>query len=443
MANKSSLWQNAFYKVCIITVMALLMLIPLGLIRKQANDRSDNYSESVRDITRSWGSSQTLAGPWISYSYTKVVKGEKEEKQEETVYAELIPDSLKYVVNTVSRELHRSIYDVSVYTADITVKGAFILDAGIMKADKVELILNMKDFKGLQGRPSVQLGGKALKVKSGLSNNQGKSYGKGIIAEVKLDKGAKAGDSIPFAVSLKFNGSESLFFKPLGCMTEVQMTSDYPDPSFSGEYLPVERDVRPDGFTAMWLVSQITTPSADEFSPEWLVSQLIASGSEENGFGVRMVKPVTQYRQTERATKYGLLIIFLVFIAGIVVEIVSKKQINIIQYLVIGASLVLFYSLLLAFADFLSFGVAYLIASVMTTAALCGYFVGIVKNKWAFLLTGLVALEYGIIYVLLQMETYAFLAGTLLLFLILCIIMFLTRNLKMNDPKLVPDDPQS
>ena len=224
MANKSSLWQNAFYKVCIITVMALLMLIPLGLIRKQANDRSDNYSESVRDITRSWGSSQTLAGPWISYSYTKVVKGEKEEKQEETVYAELIPDSLKYVVNTVSRELHRSIYDVSVYTADITVEGAFILDAGIMKADKVELILNMKDFKGLQGRPSVQLGGKALKVKSGLSNNQGKSYGKGIIAEVKLDKGAKAGDSIPFAVSLKFNGSESLFFKPLGCMTEVQMT---------------------------------------------------------------------------------------------------------------------------------------------------------------------------------------------------------------------------
>ena len=199
------------------------------------------------------------------------------------------------------------------------------------------------------------------------------------------------------------------------------MSSDYPSPSFGGDFLPVERDVREDGFTAKWLISQITmaSPSA-------------------NSFGVRLVKPVTQYRQTERATKYGLLIIFLVFIAGFVVEIISKKPINIIQYLIIGASLVLFYSLLLAFSDFLSFGISYLIASVMTTAALGGYFVGIVKNKWAYLLTGLVALAYGIIYVLLQMETFAFLAGTLLLFIILCIIMFLTRNLKIGDPRLVP-----
>ena len=149
-----------------------------------------------------------------------------------------------------------------------------------------------------------------------------------------------------------------------------------------------------------------------------------------------MVKPVTQYRQTERATKYGLLIIFLVFIAGFVVEIISKKPINIIQYLVIGASLVLFYSLLLAFSDFLSFGLSYLIAAVMTTVALSAYFRGIVRNKWTYLLAGLVALTYGVIYILLQMETFAFLTGTLLLFIILCIIMALTRNMKFEDPKL-------
>ena len=111
-------------------------------------------------------------------------------------------------------------------------------------------------------------------------------------------------------------------------------------------------------------------------------------------------------------------------------ELVSGKPINIIQYLVIGASLVLFYTLLLAFSDFLSFGIAYLIAAVMTTGALCGYFIGIVKSKWAFLLAGLVAVAYGVIYVLLQLENFAFLAGTLVLFLILCIIMLLTRNLK-------------
>lgn len=409
MENKSILWQNTLIKVCIISLLAFLMLIPLSMIRNQVDERSHNHSQSVSDITRNWGTAQTFTGPWISYSY--LVEKEKE-KEKETVKCSLFPDSLKYVANTVSQELHRSIYDVSVYTADMTIEGLFVLDANILKADKAELILNMDDLKGIQGNPSFLLNGKELKIKSGE---------KGIKAEIALEDGAKEGDVIPFAVTMKFNGAESLFFKPVGRLTEVQMTSDYPDPSFGGDFLPVERDVRSDGFTAKWLISQITmaSPSA-------------------NSFGVRMVKPVTQYRQTERATKYGLLIIFLVFIAGFVVEIISKKSINIIQYLVIGASLVLFYSLLLAFSDFISFGISYLIASVMTTAALYAYFVGIVKNKWASLLTGLVALAYGVIYVLLQMETFAFLAGTLLLFLILCVIMFLTRNLKMDDPKMPP-----
>ena len=407
MEKKSFFWQNTLIKVCIISVLALLMLIPLNMIRKQVDERSHNHSQSVSDITRNWCSAQTFTGPWISYSYLV-----EKEKEKETIKGSLFPDSLKYVVNTVSQELHRSIYDVSVFTADMTIEGLFVLDANLLKAEKAELILNMDDLKGIQGNPSFLLNGKELKIKSGE---------KGIKAEIALEESSKEGDAIPFTVTMKINGAESLFFKPVGSLTEVQMMSDYPDPSFGGDFLPVERDVRPDGFTAKWLISQITmaSPSA-------------------NSFGVRMVKPVTQYRQTERATKYGLLVIFLVFIAGFVVEIISKKPINIIQYLVIGASLVLFYSLLLAFSDFLSFGISYLIASVMTTAALCAYFVGIVKNKWAFLLTGLVAFAYGVIYVLLQMETFAFLAGTLLLFLILCVIMFLTRNLKMDDPKQAP-----
>lgn len=409
MEKKSFFWQNSFTKICIISVLALVMLIPLSMIRSQVDERSCNHSESISDITRNWGTAQTFAGPWISYSY----RIEKEKgKEKETIKSVLYPDSLKYVVNTTSHDLHRSIYDVSVFTADMTIEGVFVLDDKLPAADKMELILNMDDLKGIQGNPSVLLGGEMLKIKS---------CEKGIMAEVSLSKDSKEGDRLPFIVNMRLNGSESLFFKPVGNLTEVRMTSDYPDPSFGGDFLPVEREVGPDGFTAKWLISQITmaSPSA-------------------NSFGVRMVKPVTQYRQTERAMKYGLLIIFLVFIAGAVVEIISKKPINIIQYLIIAASLVLFYSLLLAFSDFLSFGISYLIASIMTIAALCFYFVGLVRSKWAFLLTGLVALAYGIIYVLLQMKVFAFLAGTLLLFLILCVIMFLTRNMKMEDPKPEP-----
>ena len=407
MEKNNLLWKNMLIKVGIIVIIALLMLIPLSMVRNSVAERSHNHTETVNDITKSWGSSQVFAGPWISYKYTT-----GKDKDKETVKAGIYPDSLKYVVNTTSQVLHRSIYDVPVYTAELCISGSFTLDKRLPGIGTADLILNMDDLKGIQGNPIFVLDGQELKVKSG---------DKGLKAEITLKEDTAEGDTLPFTVTMKVNGSESLFFKPVGSLTEVEMTSDYPNPSFGGDFLPVERDVREDGFTAKWLISQITMASPSS-----------------NSFGVRLVKPVTQYRQTERATKYGLLIIFLVFIAGFVVEIVSKKPINIIQYLVIGASLVLFYSLLLAFSDFLSFGLSYLIAAVMTTVALGGYFIGIVKNKWAYLLTGLVALAYGIIYILLQMETFAFLAGTLLLFIILCIIMFLTRNLKLDDPRLAP-----
>lgn len=407
MEKNNLTWKNLLIKVSIIAALALAMLIPLAMVRQTVGERAVNHTDTLGDITRSWGSPQVFDGPRLSYKY---MDGKE---RENTIY----PDSLGYTVKTVSQILHRSIYDVPVYTADVCITGTFVLDKTLPQVGKADMILGLQDLKGIQGHPTFTVGRTEGKVKS----TDG-----GLKVEVILKENAEEGDVIPFTVTMKVNGSESLFFKPVGSLTEVEITSDCPCPSFGGDFLPVERVVREDGFTARWLISQITMASPSS-----------------NSFGVRLMKPVTQYRQTERATKYGLLVIFLVFVAGFVVEIISKKSINLIQYMVIGASLVLFYALLLAFSDFLAFGLSYLIAAVMTTAALGLYFIGIVKNKWAYFLTGLVALAYGVIYVLLQMETFAFLAGTLLLFLILCVIMSLTRNLKLDATRPELDAPES
>ena len=397
-------WENPVTKVCIISILSLLMLIPLALIRGQVYDREGRHKSSIYDITDSWGHSQTFCGPQLSYEYQKETG---EENKTRTFRETLYPDDLRYTVTSTSQVLHRSVYDVPVYTADLTITGSFILDQRMASIRSGKMILCLDDLKGIQGEPSFTLGGKELKIKASEE---------GIEAEIALADEASEGDVLPFQLALKINGSESLSFRPVGRLTEVEMTSDCPNPSFNGDFLPTQRDVRPDGFTASWSISQITM-----------------ADPTENSFGVRMVETVTQYRQNERAVKYGLLIIFLVFIAGFVVEMVSKKPINLIQYMVIGASLVLFYALLLAFSDFLSFGLSYLIASVMTTAALGWYFAGIVKSKMAWLLTALVAAAYGIIYILLQMDTFAFLAGTLLLFVILCVIMSLTKKLNLSE----------
>lgn len=123
----------------------------------------------------------------------------------------------------------------------------------------------------------------------------------------------------------------------------------------------------------------------------------------------------------------------LVFIAGLIVELVGKREISIIQYLVIGLSLVLFYALVLSFSEFMSFGLAYALAAAMTTLALLGYFRGILKDKTAYLLVALVALAYIVSYVLVQMETYALLSGSLILFVVLAIVMYFTRNLNKKE----------
>ena len=138
---------------------------------------------------------------------------------------------------------------------------------------------------------------------------------------------------------------------------------------------------------------------------------------------------VSQYQKTERSVKYAILIILLVFLAGLLVEFIWKKEINIIQYVVIGLSLVLFYALVLSFSEFISFGRSYIIAAAMTVAALLGYFRGILKSRAAYLLTLLVALAYAASYILLQMETYALISGSMLLFCILVVIMYFTKDL--------------
>ena len=189
-----------------------------------------------------------------------------------------------------------------------------------------------------------------------------------------------------------------------------------PTPSFKGDFLPTEREIRDDGFSAKWVVSQINR-----------------GGPEESVFLVDLLQKVTQYQQATRTLKYGILIIVLVFIAGLIVELVGKREISIIQYLVIGLSLVLFYALVLSFSEFMSFGLAYALAATMTTLALLGYFRGILKDKTAYLLVALVALAYIVSYVLVQMETYALLSGSLILFVVLAVVMYFTRNLNKKE----------
>ena len=326
-----------------------------------------------------------------------------------TVY----PRTLSYEIDTQTQTLHRSIYDIMVYWADVVVTGDFVVPAYYATANLAEQLVSMglSDLRGIDGAVEITLGEKSYSFHSGSSGRY--ASGASLSEPIDLDRSLMDGKTaIPFRLTYRVRGSSSLMVKPYGETTEVRMRSDCPDPSFTGDFLPSEREVTEEGFSARWAVSEINRGNPDDTS-----------------FGVNLLQGVTQYQKTMRSAKYGILVILLVFIAGLAVELVGKKKINLVQYLVIGLSLVLFYALVLSFSEFISFSLAYALAALMTIAALFGYFRGILRDRSAWLLTALVALAYLLSYILLQMETYALLAGTLVLFALLVGIMYLTRNL--------------
>ena len=397
-----------------------MMLIPLAMVQGQIRDRQMAADSSRLEVSASWGRAQTLTGPVLKFSYEMEVIDKDQKKTTKEATGTVYPRTLSYEIDTQTQTLHRSIYDIMVYGADVVVTGDFVLPAGYLAK---EALKETDRFDGAERPPGHRgqrghcAGGEILFLPFRLGQQGRSLFGNrdqaSLSEPIDLDKAVMDGKTVlPFRLTYRVKGSSSLMVKPYGETTEVRMHSNCPDPSFTGDFLPSEREVTDEGFTARWSVSEINRGNPDDTS-----------------FGVNMLQGVTQYQQTTRSAKYGILVILLVFIAGLAVELVGKKKIDLVQYLVIGLSLVLFYALVLSFSEFMRFPVAYGLAALMTVAALFGYFRGILRDKTAWLLTALVAVAYVLSYILLQMQTYALLAGTLLLFVLLVGIMYLTTNL--------------
>ena len=389
-------------KGLLVVVTALVLQIPMLMLSSLVDDRKDLQDEVTLEIWHSLGGEQTIHAPelQIGYEYTTEENG-KSKSERRTRTKRAVEANLEG--NADVEILHRSIYEIPVYTADMTITGKFQLEGNDLTSQTGDLrfCLPLGEHKGLKGRPAVVINGKEYLFeidREGLYVNVSPQV---LNADLTLE----------YAITVKSDGMATLNFEPNAKNYTVSLTSDYPSPSFNGCCLPSKREVREDGFTAEWVVTEINTFSGYDKS-----------------FFVDFHIPANQYQQTERATKYSFLIVLLVFVAIFFVESIFRCKVNIVQYIVTGLSLCLFYLLLLSISEYLSFSIAYIIASVMTTAALGGYFYGFLKSRTAMIFTTAIAMLYAFIFLLLQMETGSLLVGSLALFLILGVIMYFTRS---------------
>lgn len=427
------------FKIIIIGVLALVLLIPLGMIHGTVSERASLRNHVVHALSESAYSNQKLTGPILFIPYKKKIKntvlvGEGKVKtvteEFQTGTLRFLPDQLKIEANTPVEIRYRGIYKALQFLADTKLTGEFSLpkNFGVEEVEdytwgQAMLVVGVSDNRGIRGTPTLTWSGEEFSFGSGTETDLLQN---GIHA--KLNKLSPATiNKYSFDISLKVKGMGTLDFMPIGKQTTVSMVSNWPHPSFVGNNLPDARKVTDSGFSANWQTSHISTNLNHVFEK---CESKSCTGLSGAGVGVSYIQPVDIYQQAERTVKYGFLFIALTFIAFFLFEVIRRLAIHAIQYSLVGVALAMFFLLLISLSEHMRFGSAYAIAATCCIA-LIGFYMSYVLRSKALATGFAVGLSaiYGALYVLIQSEDYSLLMGSLLLFALLTLLMFITRKI--------------
>lgn len=410
----------------------LALLWALALVGDIVAERQGRQLEARASVAESLAGSQRLAGPLIERAceetWDSVVGSGKErrsvtERRSFTLAA--TPRELAIDGHAALEPRYRGLFKVNGYTLVGSLKARWErLDAlrpvaehagGRLHCEAPRLVVAVGDARGLRA-VTVQAGGQALEAQPGTG---WKALAQGFHAVLPAEL-VERGDALEAAITLELVGTEAFAVAPVGDSNTVTLVSDWPHPSFQGRFLPNERSVRADGFDARWSLSALATSAGRD---------LLSGADAVESFSVAFIDPVNPYVLSDRATKYGLLFVLLTFVGVGLVEVLKSLRVHPLQYLLVGCALALFFLLLVSLAEHLGFALAYLCAAAGCTALLAYYGSYVLRGRRAGALFGAgIALLYGTLYGLLQLEQSALLLGSLLLFVVLAAVMVATRR---------------
>lgn len=429
----SKIVNSVSFKLIVIIILSMLLLIPTLFVRHLIDERQDRRDSTISEVTSKWGEKQTVFGPVLLIPYEKYEKTSKDTYVSRTYTFHLLPDELEIKGKINPEVRYRGIYKVITYGSDISLSGRFKAESFSNwpeNADKIlwdhaHLAMGISDLTGLDEIKNFDWNGKQLEMEGGIPFKS--SINSGICTGLVINPLKEQN----FTIDISLNGSESLFFVPAGKTTHVSLASKWNTPSFDGAQLPDNREVNEKGFTAEWNAMHLTR----SFPQKWS-GNIYEYDIPESAFGVNLLTPVDNYQKTTRSVKYALLFIGLTFLVIFFIEIMSKKKIHPVQYLLTGVALVIFYSLLLALSEHLPFFIAYLIAGISIIGLIVIYSTSIFKNRNHTLITlGVLVGLYGFLYVILSMSDFALLVGNIGLFLILALVMFFSKKIDWYNGK--------
>ncbi|MEN8236006.1 MAG: cell envelope integrity protein CreD [Pseudomonadota bacterium] len=426
---KTNFRINITFKAALIFLLTIFLLIPLFLVQSQIEDRSRRYKDTVREIAHSWANGQNLRGPVLAVPYEKKVSGKKNRVYTVPGTTYFLPDSLEFDIKLDPQERYRGIYKTVVYTSHISAKGKFSLQRDKFPNlfwKQAFLVIGVSDLRGLVQTPNVTWNDSAISCLPGTKSNL---FASGLHGMLPLSDLSNNKVSIPFSMTLELRGSDQFDLLPLGADTRAKIESSWCHPSFNGNFLPVSRTISNQGFESTWQIPHLARGYPKSFDNFQLEN--IKSAIQESKFGIRMIQPINHYMLTMRAVKYGVLFILFTFITFFLFELNTRNSLHILQYALVGVSLVTFFLILIALSEHLSFVLAYVSASVAVITQIVLYTYQTLRSfKSSIALGGILISLYSYLYMTLQIEDYALLVGAISLFFILSAIMFFTRNIQ-------------
>jgi inner membrane protein len=424
--NKSSFRNSISLKLLIIVTLSLILLIPSTMVKKLIAERSYRKNETTQLITEKWGAGQTLVGPLIQVPYERIVKYKN--GNQEVISSEffIFPSNLEVDGNVHVAKKHKGIYDVLIYSGNLKLKGNFKPSdfkdwperySKILWKDS-RLILGISDLKGMTKTTLLQWNNSEQKFTPGVSFCN--LTQKGIRAKVDVDPNGPNS----FDIGLKLNGSGRLYFTPVANQSTIKLASNWGSPNFDGAFLPEKSEITDSSFTAQWLTTEM-----NRSYPQILTSESNSYQTNLQEFGVDFIFPVDTYQKSTRSVKYAFLFIAFTFLIMFFAEITSSKRIHPVQYLIVGLALVVFYSLLIALAEHISFNTAYLIGSITIICMNTFYIHSIYKNLKTTMIIGIALIVlYTYLFTILQIADYALLLGNIGLVIALAVVMIFSRK---------------
>ena len=426
---------NIYFKLGTIVVLTLLLLIPASMVRSLIREREWTQQDAIEEVSGKWALGQTVTGPSLSIPYDRYVKQFSEKDSTNIIvkirdYINVLPEKLEINGSINPEKRYRGIYEVVVYDSELMLSGHFrsidLKDLDILPQnihfDKTKLNLGVSDLKGIEKQIRLHWQNETLDFNSGVANNDLVSQGINA-ALTRFNEGTLNA----FDLTINLKGSQYLQFLPLGKTTDVNIQSQWATPSFDGAYLPDSRNISEKGFEAHWNILHLNR----NYPQIWTGSKYDPNHSR---FGTHLLLPIDRYKKSDRVSKYAILFLELTFLVFFFMELLKKVFIHPIQYILVGLALVVFYSLLLAFSEHISFNSSYLTATILTLSIVSLYTYAILKSKTvAGLVLGILLILYLFIFTILQLEDYALLIGSVGIFIILSLVMYISRKIDWYD----------